>query len=74
MPRGRVRWFNRHFGFGFIRNRFGRDIFVHYTVIDPDKEGDKFLLEGEEVVYSSTGKEHRHKATKVERSVTQNNS
>jgi cold shock CspA family protein len=39
MERGRVRWFNKHFGYGFITHYDGRDVFVHYSVIDvPEKE------------------------------------
>lgn len=33
--RGRVKWFNRVKGFGFIEGaEFGTDIFVHYSQID----------------------------------------
>lgn len=40
---GRVRWFNKHFGYGFIRNHGGEDVFVHHTVIDGQPKVDSRL-------------------------------
>ena len=47
--RGIVKWFNDVKGFGFIRHESGKDVFVHYSVIEG--EGFKTLKEGEEITY-----------------------
>lgn len=47
--RGVVKWFNDAKGFGFIEHSSGRDVFVHYSVIEWD--GFKTLKDGEEVHY-----------------------
>lgn len=47
--RGVVKWFNDAKGFGFIEHPSGRDVFVHYSVID--QKGYKSLKDGEEVEY-----------------------
>ena len=47
--RGVVKWFNDAKGFGFIEHTSGRDVFVHYSVIEWD--GFKTLKDGEEVDY-----------------------
>lgn len=47
--RGVVKWFNDAKGFGFIEHETGRDVFVHYSVIESD--GFKSLKDGEEVDY-----------------------
>ena len=47
--RGVVKWFNDAKGFGFIEHRSGKDVFVHYSVIEQD--GFKTLKDGEEVEY-----------------------
>ena len=52
MARGKVKWFNDKKGFGFIEHEDGRDVFVHYSVIDGD--GFKTLNEGEDVEYEFT--------------------
>ena len=46
---GVVKWFNDAKGFGFIEHTTGRDVFVHYSVIEA--EGFKTLKDGEEVEY-----------------------
>ena len=46
---GYVKWFNDAKGFGFIEHTTGRDVFVHYSVIEAD--GFKTLKDGEEVAY-----------------------
>ena len=50
MIRGKVKWFCPAKGYGFIEQGEGRDIFVHYSVIQA--EGYKSLQEGQEVVYN----------------------
>lgn len=49
MQRGVVKWFNDAKGFGFIQHETGKDVFVHYSVIE--SEGFKTLKDGEEVTY-----------------------
>ncbi len=49
MMRGTVKWFNDAKGFGFIQHETGKDVFVHYSVIEAD--GFKTLKDGEEVAY-----------------------
>jgi CspA family cold shock protein len=47
--KGPVKWFNDAKGFGFIEHTTGKDVFVHYSVIEWD--GFKTLKDGEEVEY-----------------------
>ncbi len=49
---GTVKWFNESKGFGFITpNDGGKDIFVHYSVIDI--KGFKVLREGQQVEFQA---------------------
>jgi CspA family cold shock protein len=47
---GRVKWFSRSKGFGFIQQESGPDVFVHFSAIRGD--GFKNLEEGEEVEFT----------------------
>ena len=49
MPTGIVKWFDSKKGFGFIVNSDGKDVFVHFSVIDGD--GFRSLKDGENVEY-----------------------
>lgn len=49
MPKGKVKWFDRRKGFGFIETDEGNDLFVHYSEIKG--EGYKALDEGDEVEF-----------------------
>lgn len=49
MPRGKVKWFNDHKGYGFIASETGTDVFVHHSAITG--EGYKSLAEGQEVEF-----------------------
>ncbi len=46
---GRVKWFNKEKGYGFIEREDGDDVFVHYSAIQED--GFKSLTEGQEVEF-----------------------
>jgi len=50
---GRVRWFNPHFGYGFLSAaEDGQDVFFHYTVIPDTQEGSKKTIrKGQAVRY-----------------------
>jgi CspA family cold shock protein len=49
MENGKVKWFNRTKGFGFIERETGADVFVHFSAIQA--EGFKVLDEGDEVEF-----------------------
>ena len=44
---GTVKWFNESKGFGFIEQPSGKDVFVHYSVINGD--GRRTLIDGQKV-------------------------
>lgn len=46
---GRVKWFSKEKGYGFIERDSGSDVFVHYSAISGD--GFKTLAEGQEVQF-----------------------
>lgn len=47
--KGKVKWFNKEKGYGFITNEDGNDIFVHYK--DLNMEGFKLLKDGQDVEF-----------------------
>ena len=49
MARGKVKWFSNQKGYGFITPESGKDVFVHFSVIQG--EGYKSLEEGQEVEF-----------------------
>lgn len=49
---GRVRWFNKHLGYGFIAGlEDGQDIFIHNSVIPADENGWRGLKRGQLLRY-----------------------
>ncbi|HKM29670.1 MAG TPA: cold-shock protein [Bacilli bacterium] len=52
MLTGVVKWFDSEKGYGFITMDDGKDIFVHYSVINCD--GHKTLLQGQRVSFETT--------------------
>jgi len=46
---GRVKWFSRAKGYGFIERPQGGDLFVHFSSIRGAKSGGKTLSEGQRV-------------------------
>ena len=51
MKNGVVKWFDPKKGFGFVVNKEGHDVFVHYTSIIGDEESFRCLRSGQEVEY-----------------------
>lgn len=49
MMQGKVKWFNKEKGYGFIEKNGGGDVFVHYTGISGN--GYRNLEEGEAVTF-----------------------
>lgn len=49
---GTVKWFNDEKGFGFIEQEGGKDVFVHFSVIQGT--GRKTLQEGQQVTMDVT--------------------
>ena len=65
--KGVVKWFNDAKGFGFIEHPSGKDVFVHYSVIEAD--GFKTLKDGETVEYEiKEGPKGLH-AARVQRTI-----
>jgi CspA family cold shock protein len=62
---GKVKWFNKDKGYGFIEREDGPDIFVHYTAIAG--KGYRNLEEGELVSFEVVTGQRGLQAANVER-------
>jgi CspA family cold shock protein len=49
LMQGKVKWFNKEKGYGFIEREDGNDVFVHFSAIQ--EEGFKTLYEGDVVEF-----------------------
>ena len=62
---GRVKWFDRKKGYGFITisegTQSGEDVFVHHQHIQVENEQYKYLVQGEYVTFSLADAENDHK-------------
>jgi CspA family cold shock protein len=65
MASGKVKWWDRRKGYGFIIGEAGGDVFVHYSTIQGS--GYKSLEPGEVVRYELIQSSKGMKAEKVER-------
>jgi len=65
MASGKVKWFDNKRGFGFIAQEGGKDVFVHYSVIQGN--GYKTLSEGEPVNFELVNSDKGPKALNVHR-------
>ncbi|MDA8227806.1 MAG: cold shock domain-containing protein [Desulfitobacterium hafniense] len=63
---GKVKWFSKQKGYGFIEGESGRDIFVHYSSIVGD--GFKTLDEGQGVEFDVIVGPRGEQAANVSRS------
>ena len=63
MISGKIKWFNDTKGYGFIELAQGKDVFVHYSVIQAD--GYRSLHEGQEVAFELENGPKGDHATKV---------
>ena len=61
---GRVKWFNKAKGYGFIERQEGDDVFVHCTAILG--EGQRSLRENDKVEFSITQGKKGEQAIDVE--------
>lgn len=64
MNNGKVKWFDKKKGYGFITPESGDDVFVHFSGIK--KDGFKTLQEGESVVYDTEVSQQGTKAVNVQ--------
>lgn len=53
--KGKVKWYNRVKGYGFIVPEEGdKDVFVHYSAIQVEKKKERILVEGQGVEFDVT--------------------
>lgn len=66
MAMGRIKWFNQMSGHGFIKDKDGKDIYVHYTAFDKAHSDEKPLDSGTLVQYDLIETEQGPEAFNVE--------
>ncbi|BAH45370.1 MULTISPECIES: cold-shock protein [Brevibacillus] len=67
MIQGKVKWFSKEKGYGFIERDGGPDVFVHYSAITG--AGYRNLEEGEQVVFEIVNGQRGLQAANVARKV-----
>jgi len=65
LTNGIVKWFNNKKGYGFIEQEEGKDIFVHYSLIN--MSGFKTLSEGDQIIFDLEESERGPVAKNVEK-------
>jgi len=63
LAKGTVRWFSNAFGYGFLLDEDGNQIFVHYSVIQ--QSGYKTLKDGQTVSFEKASGPRGEHATVV---------
>jgi len=67
MIQGKVKWFSKEKGYGFIERDGGPDVFVHYSAITGS--GYRNLEEGEQVIFEIVNGQRGLQAANVARKV-----
>ncbi|MDC0762073.1 cold shock domain-containing protein [Brevibacillus sp. HB1.2] len=67
MIQGKVKWFSKEKGYGFIERDGGPDVFVHYSAITG--QGYRNLEEGEQVIFEIVNGQRGLQAANVARKV-----
>ncbi|QDS32878.1 cold-shock protein [Brevibacillus brevis] len=67
MIQGKVKWFSKEKGYGFIERDGGPDVFVHYSAITG--AGYRNLEEGEQVVFEIVNGQRGLQAANVAKNV-----
>ncbi|TKI54185.1 cold-shock protein [Brevibacillus antibioticus] len=67
MIQGKVKWFSKEKGYGFIERDGGSDVFVHYSAITG--AGYRNLEEGEQVVFEIVNGQRGLQAANVARKI-----
>ncbi|MCC8437705.1 MULTISPECIES: cold-shock protein [Brevibacillus] len=67
MIQGKVKWFSKEKGYGFIERDGGPDVFVHYSAITGS--GYRNLEEGEQVVFEIVNGQRGLQAANVAKKV-----
>lgn len=62
---GKVKWFNKEKGYGFIEREGGADVFVHYSGINGS--GFRNLEQGEQVLFDIVEGQRGPQAANVEK-------